>query len=290
MTRTPEQEAFVDEMMHKKPREVWQELWDARKKLAEHAATPDLYRYRSMDYKTVYPEGEWLPLPVEGSDVPHEYMVHEGTTYIRAVEEGPLFPEFYPIPWTYENPPSIKGQQIDHVVFDETHFFRDSWTALKIGDEVTIKEEKGTYRTKVVHVDERDDGVYVTFEDGTVFEPPIKFFKEEFDIDFNGYTPAVYTTPLIKPEKPVEIKKDAEEPKSNLQIRIDGKWRPVEARDLPLLGLVDQLRSTQVPPTLTVKEVYESVRDNLTSMETHKKKRKVPKVKPLKGGTDFTRD
>lgn len=37
---TPEQEAFIQEMKQKKPREVWEELWEARQKL-KGVGTPD---------------------------------------------------------------------------------------------------------------------------------------------------------------------------------------------------------------------------------------------------------
>lgn len=111
---TPEQDAFIQEMMHKKPGEVWQELWDARQTLKgvgmprmvldDPVKSPELTPYlaRTNGYIKplrlfpkqepkvfTYPDGTWHPLPVEMYDQAMEYMkTDQGIVYIRAIEPG----------------------------------------------------------------------------------------------------------------------------------------------------------------------------------------------------------
>jgi hypothetical protein len=129
---TPEQDAFIYEMMHKKPGEVWQELWDLRLALqgvgtaevvddgiiwkypdwTDHELNSNMPLFGSKDeednepvaeltphearvflnipHKPIeYPDGDWLPLPVEMYDQAMEYMkTDRGIVYIRAIDPG----------------------------------------------------------------------------------------------------------------------------------------------------------------------------------------------------------
>lgn len=115
---TPEQEAFIYEMMHKKPGEVWKELWDARVTI-RGLVTPEVdsenneyfsglneaidltpAEARKQGYVSsgkvfhihetttiTYPDGDWFPLPFDDNEEAMEYMRSDsGTIYIRPVD------------------------------------------------------------------------------------------------------------------------------------------------------------------------------------------------------------
>lgn len=266
---TPEQEAFIQEMMKKKPREVWQELWEARQKLAK--ASPFSGIHSSIKpLELEYDEDlVWNALPTEGGDTPMEYAISSvGLTHIRPVPEENADPFWFTnmLAWYSGTDPvdtvhvshlikkegSLKGLLVSQVILDETHSFKE----LDEGDQVGVRTIKGDCTGRVSKVEERADGLYVTFEDGTTFHPAVSF-KDQFDIDY----------PYPEPEFPPVIFNE----KGDIYEKPPKAMTIGEARAKGLL-----------PVGPTSEELLKEI--------LKKKKHKVPKVKPLKNGTEMRRE
>lgn len=94
---TPEQKAFIQEMQRTKPKEVWQELWDARQRLKKFEAVGTSVPVELEGWSKLskfveehpllgddYTVGLWTNLPFESAGPPLEYMRDDlGITHIR---------------------------------------------------------------------------------------------------------------------------------------------------------------------------------------------------------------